>query len=353
MKIAFDCDYMTGACPEVMDAVTNVGNEFHVGYGEDEYSFRAEEKIKTACDAPDARVYFVSGGTQVNRTFIGATLRPHHGVISADSGHIAVHESGAIESTGHKVLALKSGQGEQAGKITAQQVEDALLDHENEPTHEHMVKPAMLYISQPTEFGTVYSIEELKKLRQVTSKHNVLVYVDGARLAYAMAYIKHDSGEDLLPALAKYCDAFSIGGTKCGALFGEALVVTNKQLQDDFRYIIKQSGAMFAKGFLIGAQFDALFTNELYYKIGEYGVDMAMKLSKCFTDYGFELAAESPTNQQFPILPEKFADILSKKFGFSIWEKVPGGKVITRFVTSFSTKQEYLDQLNKALSEEF
>ena len=293
--IRFESDYLEGALPEVMQALCDTNYAQTPGYGEDEYCREAADMIRVKCSAPDADVHFLVGGTQANMIVITAALRPHQAAIAAETGHIAVHETGSIEATGHKVITLKSGDG----KITAAQVRSCVEAHWNDSTHEHMAQPALVYISQPTENGTVYSLAELEALSAVCREKGLLFYVDGARLGTALV-----SSDMALPDLARLTDAFYIGGTKLGALFGEAVVITNRAIARDFRYIVKQRGGMFAKGRLLGVQFGALMHDGLYERTAKREVDLAMKLRAAFEAKGWPLCYDSPTNQQFPIVPD-------------------------------------------------
>ena len=278
------------------------------------------------------------GGTQANLTVIAAALRPWQGAIAADTGHINVHESGAIEATGHKVMAVPSVNG----KITAAQVETAVTNHWADVTHEHMVQPGMVYISNPTESGTLYSKAELEALYDVCRKHQIYLFIDGARLGYGLM----SPGSDLTMAdMARLCDVFYIGGTKVGALFGEAVIICNDSLKKDFRYIMKQRGGMLAKGRLLGIQFETLFENNLYYEISKHAIDMAMRIREAFRKKGIALLFESDTNQQFPILTKVQMDVLGEKYAYSFWEKVDEDRSAVRFCTSWATKAAQVDAL--------
>jgi len=336
--IRFECDYLEGALPEILRRLQETNDEQTPGYGEDAYCDAARAKIKAACAAPDADVHFLVGGTQTNTTVIAACLRPHQGVVAAVTGHIGVHETGAIEATGHKVLTLPSGDG----KITAAQIEKLVSDHWSDATHEHQVQPAMVYVSQPTENGTVYSLPELEAISRVCREKGLILYADGARLGTALV-----CGGDmpLLPDLARLCDVFYIGGTKLGALFGEAVVITDDSIKKDFRYIIKQRGGMFAKGRLLGLQFDTLFTGGLYEKTARREVELALRVRRAFEDKGFALYYDSPTNQQFPILPAAAMEKLSENYTFSVWAHLGGGRTAVRFCTSWATRAEDVDAL--------
>ena len=334
--IRFESDYLEGALPEVMQALCDTNYAQTPGYGEDEYCREAADMIRAKCSAPDADVHFLVGGTQANMIVITAALRPHQAAIAAETGHIAVHETGSIEATGHKVITLKSGDG----KITAAQVRSCVEAHWNDSTHEHMAQPALVYISQPTENGTVYSLAELEALSAVCREKGLLFYVDGARLGTALV-----SSDMALPDLARLTDAFYIGGTKLGALFGEAVVITNRAIARDFRYIVKQRGGMFAKGRLLGVQFGALMHDGLYERTAKREVDLAMKLRAAFEAKGWPLYYDSPTNQQFPIVPDAVLEKLAEKYTFSHWGKVDGSHTAVRFCTSWATREEDVDAL--------
>ena len=340
--IYFDTDYMAGAHPQVMQRLAETNLEMTPGYGNDAYSKAAKERIKQVCGAPDAAVHFLVGGTQTNATAIDGLLAHHEGVLAAETGHINVHESGAIEATGHKVLALPSHEG----KVWADDVKEYIKQFYADETYEHMVAPGMVYISQPTEYGTMYSYEEMKDIHDVCTKAGIPLYVDGARLGYALAAENADITLQDLPHL---CDVFYIGGTKVGALFGEALVVTRPELLPHFFPLIKQHGALLAKGRLIGLQFDALFTDNLYLKIGAHAVRLAMKLKHAFIEKGYELFIDSPTNQQFICLPNEKMDELAKVVSFELWGPRGEAFSVIRMVTSWATREEDVDALIQLL----
>ena len=340
--IRFNCDYTEGAHPQILQRLINTNMEQHPGYSEDEYCRRAAEKIRGLCNASEAAVHFLVGGTQTNLIVIASALRPHQGVVCADTGHINVHETGAIEATGHKVLGLPHTNG----KITASQVAEYCEEHIHNPAFEHIVQPGMVYISIPTEYGTMYSKEELTALSAVCRQYDLPLYVDGARLAYGLAA----EGNDLtLPDLAELCDAFYIGGTKVGALFGEAVVITNPAMKKDFRYIMKQKGAMLAKGRLLGVQFDAMFDNDLYFEMGRHAVGLALKIRDAFAAAGYPFLIESPTNQQFVILPDDDLATLERDFAIEYMERVDADHSGVRFCTSWATKAEDVDTLIEAI----
>ena len=343
-KIHFECDYTEGAHEKLMARLLATNLEQTVGYGEDEYCVEAAALVKKLCAAPDADVHFLTGGTQCNLVTITAALRPHQGVLCADTGHIAVHESGAIEAAGHKVLTLPGTDG----KITAQQVKAAVDAHYADDTHEHQVQPAMIYLSQPTECGTLYTLAELTEMRRVCDECGLLLYVDGARLAYALGA----KGNDVtMPDLARLCDAFYIGGTKCGALFGEALVLCNGALKRDFRYILKQRVGRFAKGRLMGIQFLELLSDGLYEQIGREADTLACEVRDGFTALGYPLYMPSETNQQFPILPDSLIAKLGEKYVCSYWCRIDETHSAVRFATSWATKRENVTELLQDVAE--
>lgn len=337
--IRFNCDYSEGAHPRILEKLNQTNMEQTAGYGEDKYCREAARIIREKCSRGDADVHFLVGGTQTNLTFISSVLRPHQGVISAMTGHINVHETGAIEAAGHKVLQLPCGP---EGKLTAEQIQDTYTDHWNDADHEHIVQPKLVYISNSTENGAIYSKEELTAIREVCSKNNLYLYMDGARLAYAL---EAENNDLTLPDIANLCDAFYIGGTKVGALFGEALVITNDGLQEDFRYIIKQKGGMLAKGRLLGLQFIALLENDLYFELGQHANKLAAMIREACERKGFSFLSPSTTNQQFPIIPDKYLEILNKSYEYAYWQRVDAAHSAVRFCTSWATREEDVQQL--------
>ena len=341
--IYFNSDYLEGAHPSIMVKMAETNMVQTVGYGEDEYCEAAREKIKIACQAPEADVHFLVGGTQTNTTVIAAILRPWQGVISAVSGHINCHEAGAIESTGHKVITLPTDNG----KITAQQVADYVEWHKNDESTEHIVQPGMVYISHPTEAGTLYTKAELTELYDTCRRYGLPLYIDGARLGYGLAA---DESDMTLPEFARLCDVFYIGGTKVGALFGEAVVIMNESLKKDFRFIMKQRGGRLAKGRLLGIQFDALFTDDLYFKISRHAIEMAHQIRDIFVSAGYPLLFDSPTNQQYPIMPDAELAEIGKSFGYEYWERVDETHSGVRFCASWATTQENVDALREAVN---
>lgn len=336
--ILFQCDYNEGAHPKIMERLMATNMEQTVGYSEDEYCKEAAAKIKKACGDERLAVHFLVGGTQTNMTVIDAVLRSHQGVLCASTGHINVHETGAVESCGHKVLALPSSDG----KITAEQIETAYTEHVNNVSFEHMVQPKMVYISNPTELGTIYSKAELEAISEVCRRCGLYLFLDGARLGYGLAAPDNDL---TLADLAKLCDVFYIGGTKVGALLGEAVVISHDALKEDFRYFIKQKGGMLAKGRLLGVQFDTLFTDNLYMDISAHAIALAEKIRAAIDEKGYPYLAPNRTNQIFPILPDSAIAKLDGKFGYSYERRVDESHSAIRFCTSWATKEENVDAL--------
>ncbi len=339
--IRFESDYTQGATPEIINKLVETNLEMTPGYGVDHYCMSAAEKIKAEINMSTADVHFLVGGTQTNMLFISSVLRPHQGVMCAHTGHINAHETGAVEATGHKVITIESTDG----TITADQVRNILDAHYADETHEHIVQPAMVYVSFPTENGTLYSKAQLTELSELCRERDIPLYLDGARLGYGLMSEKNDL---TLSDIANLCDAFYIGGTKVGALFGEALVITNDEYKKDFRYMEKQRGAMLAKGRLLGLQFDTLFTDGLYYKISAHAASLAKKIRKAFEEKGIELYYDSPTNQQFPILADDQMKALGEEFAYSYWCKADGKNVV-RFCTSWATNEEDVNKLIEAI----
>ena len=348
MAVLFTSDYCEGTLPQLLKRLIDTNLDQTIGYGNDEACKEARETIKTACCAPDADVHFLVGGTQTNSTVISAILRSYQGVICASSAHINVHETGAIEHGGHKVLTLPSLDG----KISATQIEEAVNEHYNEDGREHTVMPGMVYISFPTELGTIYSVEELEAISEVCHKYRLPLYVDGARLGYGIAASEKLYGGKAmtLAKMAELTDAFYIGGTKQGALFGEALVITNDEYKIDFRYYIKQVGALLAKGRLLGIQFQALFEDDLYMKASRSAVDLAQRIKAAFKAKGIGFFVDSPSNQIFPILTSAQIEALSKDFVFETWAHRPDGRTAVRFVTSWATTRENAEALINAIN---
>lgn len=340
--IQFQCDYSEGAHPRILERMMQTNLEQTVGYGEDHYCAMARTLLQKACGRDDADVHFLVGGTQANATVISSVLRPYQGVICVKTGHINVHETGAIEHSGHKVLALEG----KDGLLSAESVREAMLEHINEDGPEHTVQPGMVYISFSTEVGTVYSLRQLEDLAAVCGEYGLPLFIDGARMGYGLA----SEGCDVtLQDIARLADVFYIGGTKQGALFGEAVVITNPDLKKDFRYNVKQNGGMLAKGRLLGIQFLTLFEDGLYFELSRHAVALAMRIRDAFAAKGYPFLVESPTNQQFPILSDADVKRLSADFQFSVWKKVDEGHTAVRFCTSWATRPEAVDALLAAL----
>ena len=330
--LSFESDYTEGAHPKILEKLCETNMEKLTGYGSDPYCESAKNKIRKACGCPEAEVMFLVGGTQTNATVIDAMLEKYEGVLAVQTGHVSVHEAGAIEYTGHKVLELPSHDG----KMDAEELEEYLQKFWQDETHEHMVFPGMVYLSHPTEYGTLYSREELKAISVVCQQFHIPLYLDGARLGYGLMSQETDV---TLQVVAKYCDVFYIGGTKVGALCGEAVVFTKKNMPKYFMTMVKQHGALLAKGRLLGIQFDALFTDELYFKISKHAILMAQLLKEGFQERGYEFYLESPTNQQFIVLENEEMERLKEKVSFGFWEKVDDKHTVVRFATSWATQK--------------
>ena len=341
--IYFNNDYSEGCHEKVLQALIRTNDEQTPGYSEDEFCAAAAQKIKKLCGREDVAVHFLVGGTQTNLTVIAAALRPHQGALCADTGHIHVHETGAVEATGHKVLTLPS----KDGKINAQQVERYVLAHRADGAFEHIVQPKLVYISNPTEMGTLYTLAELEELSATCRKMGLFLFLDGARLGYGLCA----AGNDITMAdIARLCDAFYIGGTKVGALFGEAVVISNPVLAEDFRYIIKQHGGMLAKGRLLGVQFDALMEDDLYFEISRHADKMADKIRQTLDDLQVPYLVPGVTNQIFPILSDAVLQELAKNFCFTEMERVDETHRAVRFCTSWATREENVCALNAELT---
>ena len=340
--ISFESDYTTGAHPEILRKLTETNMEMMSGYGSDRYCISALEKIRAACGSQEADVQFLTGGTQTNALVISMMLKDYEGVIAAQTGHINVHEAGAIENTGHKVMTLP----QHNGRIDPEELETYVRDYYQDETYEHMVFPGMVYISHPTEYGTLYRRAELEKLSEICSRYNMKLYMDGARLGYGLASLQTDV---TLQDITRLCDVFYIGGTKVGALCGEAVVFTRNNTPDHFLNLIKRRGALLAKGRLLGVQFDTLFTDDLYFKISRHAVDKAEELKQIFRDKGYEFFLESPTNQQFVIIGNNKMEKLKEKVAFGFWEKYDGEHTVVRFATSWSTTDQDMEYLRSVL----
>lgn len=338
--ISFESDYIQGAHEKVLERLFQTNMEAHSGYGEDVYSKSAKEKILSACnlDCEQSNVFFLSGGTQTNQIVIDTLLKPFEGVVCADTGHINTHEAGAIEFCGHKVLTLSNN----FGKINPTELRDYVSSFYADENHEHSVFPGMVYISHPTEYGTLYSLNELNEISSLCEEYGMKLYLDGARLGYGLM----SSGTDLsLADIAELCDAFYIGGTKVGALCGEALVFTNYNTPARFMTQIKQHGALLAKGRLLGVQFDTLFTNGLYFEISKHAITMADKMRKAFIDKGYEFYIETVTNQIFVVLENEKLDELRQNVAFGFWERLDENRTVVRFASSWATTDEDINML--------
>lgn len=339
--ISFASDYVAGAHPEIIKRLAETNMENLSGYGTDPYCTQAVEKIRQYCHCPEAEVYFLVGGTQTNQIVISTMLQPYEGVIAADSGHVNVHEAGAIEYTGHKVLSLAG----KDGKIATADLENYVARFYADDSYEHMVFPGMVYISHPTEYGTLYTKKELEEISEVCHKYELPLFLDGARLGYGLVSPEADV---TLEDIARCTDVFYIGGTKVGALCGEAVVFT-KKAPKHFMTMVKQQGALLAKGRLLGIQFDTLFTDDLYTRISKNAIETAMKLKKALQEKGYQLFLDSPTNQQFVVLENKKKEELGKEVQFDFWEKYDEDHTVIRFATSWGTKMEDIDALIELL----
>ena len=342
--LSFTCDYNEGAHPKILDRLIETNMLQEDGYGEDQFSQSAKEKIQQVIECPDADIFFLCGGTQTNATVIAALLQPYEGVIAPETGHIAVHESGAVEYGGHKVLTLPGHQG----KICPKELATYLQRFYGDATWPHQVIPGMVYLSYPTEYGTLYTHTELKAIYDICQEYDLRLFVDGARLGYGLA---SDKSDITMAQLAQLCDVFYIGGTKVGALCGEAVVFPHHAPRHFFT-TVKQHGALMAKGRLLGIQFDTLFTDDLYFRISRHAIDMAMALREIFLRRDIPFFIDSPTNQQFPILTPNQMEALKGKVKYEIWEPLDDNHVVTRFATSWATTKEQVEKLDKILSGE-
>ena len=340
--IHFDTDYMEGAHPEVMRRLLETNLEQTPGYGSDVYTKAAKERIREACGCPEAGVFFLVGGTQTNATVIDGLLARHEGVLAAETAHINVHEAGAIEAGGHKVLTLP----QHGGKLCAKEVAAYINDFYRDETYEHMVAPGMVYISHPTEYGTLYTLDELKALSAVCRKHKIPLFLDGARLGYGLAARDTDV---TLKDIAFLCDIFYIGGTKVGALFGEAVVIPQPGLIRQFDTIVKQRGVLLAKGRLLGLQFDTLFTDGLYLKIARHAIDMADRIVEGLKANGYTFYIRPQSNQLFVQLENSLYEKLAQRIGFEVWEKRADGTTVVRIATSWATREDDVAELLEEL----
>lgn len=344
IRASFESDYNNGCLPEILRRLSETNDEKSSGYGFDPYTERAKDRIRKACEMTEAEVHFLVGGTQTNATAIDSLLQGCEGVLSVDTGHINVHESGAVEAFGHKVLVLPGIAG---GKMAASQIDDYMRKFLADETYPHMVQPGMVYITLPTELGALYSRKELADIYTVCQQYGLRLYVDGARLGYGLMA----EGNDIdLPFLAHHCDAFYIGGTKVGALLGEALIYTNTRAPKYIFTIIKRHGALLAKGRVLGLQFDTLFTDDLYFRVSRHAIDMAQALRKVFAKHGLSLGIDSPTNQQFVILSKEQKQRLAEEIAFEIWEPLPNDHLLCRFVTCWATTEADIAALDEALA---
>lgn len=334
----FNCDYLHGAHPKLLERLNETNLVAQPGYGEDSYTVAARDKIRLACGKPDADVYFLGGGTQTNKVVIDSLCRNYEGVLCAETGHINAHESGAIEAAGHKVLPLPQYEG----KVKAADVDAYMNRFWADSTYEHMVMPGMVYISHPTEYGTLYTGEELSALAEVCKQHKLHLFMDGARLGYGLAA---ETTDVTLKDIADHCDVFYIGGTKVGALCGEAVVFTKNNCPPHFLTHIKRHGALFAKGRLIGVQFDALFTDGLYLEISRHAIRLAARLKQILAEKGYVFHIDSPTNQIFVVLENKQMEALAEQVVFSVWEPKGADHTVVRFATSWATTDEDIDAL--------
>ncbi|MCI8854534.1 MAG: aminotransferase class V-fold PLP-dependent enzyme [Lachnospiraceae bacterium] len=340
--LSFESDYIQGAHGKILERLAETNLEPESGYGNDRFCAQAKEKIREACGCPEADVFFLVGGTQTNLVMVDAFLRQHEGVAAAKTGHVSIHEAGAIERTGHKVLELP----EQRGKLDPRELTEYLEKFWQDENYEHMVFPGMVYLTHPTEYGTLYTKKELEEISGICHKYKIPLYLDGARLGYGLASRETDV---TLPLIARCCDAFYIGGTKVGALCGEAVVFPKGNMPPHFLTLVKQRGALLAKGRLLGIQFDTLFTDELYLTISRHAIEMAELLKEVLREKGIAFFLESPTNQQFVILENGRMEELKKQAAFSFWEKLDETHTIVRFVTSWATRREDIEKLREIL----
>lgn len=336
--LSFESDYTVGAHEKILSRMQEMNMVQQKGYGGDGICESAKDKIRKACGCEEAQIHFLVGGTQTNSIVIASMLERYEGVVAAQTGHVSVHEAGAIEYTGHKVLEIPGHDG----KIDAGELSGWLKTFWEDGNCEHMVFPGMVYISHPTEYGTLYSLKELQEISGICKEYGIPLYLDGARLGYGLASAETDVS---LPDIARYCDVFYIGGTKVGALFGEALVFTKKNMPKHFMTMVKQQGGLLAKGWLLGLQFDTLFTDGLYYEISKNAIDTAELIKKGFQEKGYELLIDSPTNQQFIIMENETIERLKSKVAFSFWEKYDESRTVVRFATSWATRREDAEEL--------
>ena len=341
--ISFECDYNNGAHPKVLENLIKYNSSKPTPYGFDEFSERAKQKIREACGLPDAQIFFLTGGTQTNATTIDSMLYQYEGVISVGSGHINVHEAGAVEFTEHKIITI----GDCDGKMEAKTLDKYLDDYMHDGNKDHAVHPGLVYITFPTELGTLYTARELDDIYQVCQRYEIPLYVDGARLGYGLMA---EGCDVTLPYLARHCDVFYIGGTKIGALCGEAVVFTHQNAHKHFFSIQKQHGAVIAKGSLFGLQFEALFTDDLYFELSRHAIEMAMRMKEFFRKKGLQFYVNSPTNQQFVIISNEQAERLGSKVKFTHFGQTDRHHTICRFVTSWATTEEEIEELERIMA---
>lgn len=340
--LSFESDYIQGAHEKILERLLATNREPLSGYGNDRYCESAKEKIRKACDCEKAAVFFLTGGTQTNQVVISSMLKSYEGVVAAQTGHVSVHEAGAIEHSGHKVLTVPGHEG----KIDVSELSSYLKTYWEDSNHEHMVFPGMVYLSHPTEYGTLYTEKELASIADVCRTYRIPLYLDGARLGYGLMSRETDV---TLPKIAKYCDVFYIGGTKVGALCGEAVVFTKENMPPHFMTLAKQKGALLAKGRLLGVQFDTLFTDGLYFQISAHAIEMAERLKEILREKGKRFFLDSPTNQQFIVLENGEMGRLKEHVKFDVWEKYDETHTVVRFATSWATEAEDLEKLRKLL----
>lgn len=340
--LSFESDYIQGAHEKILERLAKTNREPLSGYGNDKYCESAKEKIRQACDCEDAEIFFLTGGTQTNQIVISSMLKSYEGVAAAETGHVSVHEAGAIEHSGHKVLTIPGHEG----KIKAEELAAYLKAYWEDSSHEHMVFPGMVYISHPTEYGTLYTERELADIAGVCGEYSIPLYLDGARLGYGLMSRETDV---TLAKIAKYCDVFYIGGTKVGALCGEALVFPKKNMPAHFLTLVKQKGGLLAKGRLLGVQFDTLFTDDLYFRISAHAIEMAERMKEMFWEKGKRFFLDSPTNQQFLILEDGELAQLKEQVNFDIWERYDEEHTVVRFATSWATEPEDLEKLREIM----
>lgn len=340
--LSFESDYIQGAHEKILERLVETNREPLSGYGNDKYCESAKEKIRKACSCEEAEIFFLTGGTQTNMLVISSMLRPYEGVVAAQTGHVSVHEAGAIEHSGHKVLTIPGHEG----KIDAAELAAYLKAYWEDANHEHMVFPGMVYITHPTEYGTLYTSAELTAIAEICNTYKIPLFLDGARLGYGLMSRETDV---TLPMIAALCDVFYIGGTKVGALCGEAVVFPKKNMPPHFMTMVKQKGALLAKGRLLGVQFDTLFTDDLYFTISRHAIDMAEILKQVFREKNKRFFLDSPTNQQFLILEDTEITRLREQVAFEIWERYDESHTVVRFATSWATEPEDVERLRELI----